>query len=160
MATTPIAYPTVNGVRHDFTSIRVKPNGNEVIGIKSINYSRERSRTKVWGRHPDPLGKTRGTNDYECEIEVYLAEFNAFMKDELGGEGYGDVSFPIYVSYDETGSGFDLITDEILGNTLDSTDASNSQGSDPTVRKFKTNPTKIKFGKDDDLAEPLVAPPG
>ncbi len=150
--TTPIAFPLINGVRHSFSSIELKIAGVIYVGFKSINYSRTRSRTNVFGNSPDQLGKTRGTNEYKCDVEMFLAEFNQIQA-QLGA-GYGDVFFPINVTYTE--NGFDTISDTIIGCTLDTTDASNSQGTDPTVRKFELNPTKILFNGIDDMTVPLT----
>lgn len=157
MATTPIQYPLVNGARHSFVSIELSINGQIYVGFKEINYSRTRSRTVVMGNNADPIGKTRGTNEYKCDASLYLAEFNALTLDSLGGTtngSYGDFFFTIFVTYSE--NGFDTIVDTIAGNTLDTTDASNSQGNDPTVRKVEFNPLKILFNGVDDNAFPLV----
>lgn len=150
--TTPIQYPLINGVRHSFASIELKLNNLIFIGFKSINYNRTRNRAFVRGNHPDPIGKTRGENEYKADTELYLAEFNMFQA-ELG-PGYGDVFFQILVTYSE--NGFDTIQDVINGCTLDTTDVSQSQGSDPLVRKFDLNPLKILFNGVDDLLSPLV----
>src|SRR5262249_47614835 len=144
------------GFRHGFASVNAVfklPGGNslEFRGFKTINYNRTRSRTKVMGNHVDPLGKTRGTNDYTCDAEVYLAEYMALIR-QLGA-GYGDKQFSIFVQMVE--GGFDDIQDEILGCTLDTTDASNSQGTDPLVRKIDFNPTKILFDGIEDVDVPL-----
>ena len=158
---TPLAYPQINGCRHSFASIELKMAGQEFKGIKSINYTRTRSRGKVMGTSPDPIAKTRGENEYTAEVEIYFAEFMLFLsllKGDAPPDGYGDVFFDCTVTYGE--NGFDVVTDEIIGCTLDTTDASNSQGSDPTVRKCTLNPVKIRFGGMDDLAIPLTAPVG
>lgn len=149
---TPIQYPLINGVRHSFASIELKLNSQIFIGFKSINYTRTRSRSKVRGNSPDPLGKTMGENDYTADCEVYIAEWNLFQ--ELLGPGYGDVFFPVLVTY--SANGFDTIQDVINGCTMDSTEASNSQGPDPTIRKFDLAPLKILYNGIDDLATPLV----
>lgn len=153
---TPLAYPFVNGVRHGFSSIELKLNGQIFVGFKSINYSRTRSRGEVRGNHPDPIAHTRGENEYKGDCELYLAEWNLFQQ-QLG-DGYGDVAFTVLVTHGE--NGFDTIVDELIGCHMDSTDASNGQGSDPLVRKIELNPLKVKFGGKDDLEFPLVAPPG
>lgn len=148
----PIQYPLINGVRHSFASIGLKIQGQEFIGFKSIEYSRTRERGFVQGNHPDPLGKTRGKNTYKGSVELYLAEWNAFQK-QLG-PGYGDVFFPVTVSYSE--NGFDTITDLINGCTIDSTEGGGSEGTDPTTRKFDLSPLKILFDGIDDLETPLT----
>jgi len=149
--TTPIQYPLINGVRHSFSSIELKIAGLIFVGFKTINYSRTRSRSNVHGKSPDPIGKTRGKNEYKADCELYLAEWNA-LQAELG-PGYGDTFFTITVTYGE--NGFDTIQDVIKGCTLDSTDASNSEGTDPTVRKLDLNPMKILFNGIEDMDTPL-----
>jgi hypothetical protein len=166
--TTPIAYPLINGVRHSWASVELKVGGQIIYGVKSINYSRKRTRVMARGFSPDPLGKTRGVNEYTADIELYLAEFNylqavlqalaATQQGAANGNGYGDVFFQVTSMYSE--NGFDQITDTINGCTMDSTEVGQTQSADPLVRKFELNPLKILFNGQDDLAVPLTAPPG
>jgi hypothetical protein len=153
--TTPLAYPFINGVKHSLNSVELKIAGRIYIGFKTINYTRKRNRALVRGNSPDPLAKTIGENEYSADCELYLAEFNLLQSDL--GAGYGDIQFPVYATW--TQNGFDTITDILLGCNLDSTESNNSQGPDPTVRKFDLSPIKILYNGVDDLAVPLVAPP-
>ena len=150
--TQPIQYPFINGNRADGNSIELKIAGLIFIGFKSIEYSRKRTRTKPMGAHPDPLAKTRGTNEYDANCEMYLAEFNALLA-HLGA-GYGDVPFTITATYIQ--NGFDTIQDVLRGCTIDSTTASNPVGAEALVRKFDLAPLKILYNGVDDLAVPLV----
>lgn len=162
--TTPINYPLVNGYRYSWVSIEIKVAG-QIYYATSVNYSRKRNRTMVRANHPDPVAKTRGSNDYSADIEMLLSEFNALQaalisqanQQGLNG-GYGDVFFQVVVMYGE--NNLDTITDTIQGCTMDSTESSNAEGTDPSKRKFELSPLKILFGGQDDLATPLVAPPG
>ena len=54
MSASPISYPLVNGARHSFVSIELKLMGVIFQGFTSINYTRTRSRTMVYGNSPDP----------------------------------------------------------------------------------------------------------
>lgn len=152
---TPIQFPLINGVRHSLNSLEFKANGRIYIGFKSLNYTRKRNRALVRGNSPDPLAKTRGENEYSADCEMFLAEFN-LMQSDLG-PGYGDIPFIVYATWTE--NGFDTITDILKGCNLDSTEANNSQGPDPTVRKFDLSPIKILYNGIDDLTTPLVSPP-
>lgn len=152
MAASQISTPLINGQRHSFASIELKIGSLIFVGFKSVNYSRTRSRTLVRGNSPDPLGKTRGDNEYSADCELYLAEWNLLM--QTLGKGYGDVSFSVNVTYSE--NGFDTITDNLIGCTIDSTEASQGQGSDALTRKINLSPLKILFGQTEDLAVPLV----
>lgn len=161
---TPIQYPLTNGFRHSWASIEVKAAG-QIFYVTAVNYSRKRNRTMVRENHPDPTGKTVGSNDYSADIEMLLSEFNALqaalilLANQAGlNGGYGNVMFSVVVQYSE--NGLDTVTDTILGCTLDSTEASNSEGTDPSKRKIELNPLKILYGGQDDLATPLQAPPG
>ncbi len=160
----PISYPQINGARHSWASVEVKV-ANKIFYITSINYSRKRNRTIVRANHPDPLAKTRGSNDYSADCEMLLAEWNSLQAELINqanqqglNGGYGDVAFQVIVMYNE--NGFDTITDTINGCTMDSTEASNSEGTDPSKRKFDLCPLKILLNGQDDLATPLQAPPG
>jgi len=167
MASQPIPYPLISGVRYDWSSIELHVAGQIIIGRKAINYSRKRARSMVEGGSPDPIGKTRGRNTYTADIELYLAEFNqlidlltqtAAAAGATAGNGYGDVQFSVVVMYSETG--FDQITDTLYGCTLDSTEVSQSVSPDALSRKVELNPIKIAFGGRDDLATPLGPPAG
>jgi hypothetical protein len=153
--TTPLQFPMINGLRHDWSSIELKANSQLFMGIKAIDYEWTREVAMVRGFSPDPLGQTRGTNSYGCTVEMYLAEWNLFLS-QLGS-GYGDTFFSISSSYAE--NGFDQITDQIIGTRLIGCAANMTQGSDPLTRKLKFQPTKIKYQGFDDLATPLTAPP-
>jgi len=147
-----VKYPTINGTVYAYASIEIKAAGQVIPVAKSINYSRTRSRGMARGNNPDPYAKTRGSNEYKADIELYLNEFNNLV-DLLGGAGYGDTTFSILVTYSE--NGLDTVTDTILGCTLDSTEASNAEGTDALVRKCELNPLKILFKGKDDSANPI-----
>ncbi len=153
-----LIYPLINGKRHGFSSIKAVFNteaGDAIeMFIKSINYSRTRSRELVRGNHPDPIAKTRGENEYKCTVEMMFAEYRLLI-DTLG-PGYGDVSFALFVTYGE--NGFETVTDEILGCNIDDDAADNSQGPAPLMRKLDLGPLKIRMNGVDDLLDVMVSP--
>ena len=153
-----LVYPLIRGRRHGFASITAVfalDGGKKVqMYIKSVNYGRTRSRGLVRGNHPDPIAKTIGENEYKCSVEMPLAEYRLLVA-QLG-PGYGDVTFDLFVTYGE--NGFETVTDEITGCTLDDDDASNGQGPDALMRKLDLAPLKIRMGGVDDLLQPLVSP--
>lgn len=166
----PLQYPLINGLRHDFSSIELKAAGQQFVGFKSLQHKRTRTRVKVRGAHPDPLGKTRGTNDYDCSLEMWKAEWYLLqvILDRLAssqnvpfgavpGSGYGDAFFTITVLYFSVGMSTQKIT--ISGNTVDEVDEDDQQGADPLVVKLVTNPLKIIYNDLDDVGSVLQAPP-
>lgn len=161
---TPVTYPIVNGFRYAWSSVEIKIAG-KVFYATAINYSRKRNRAMVREHHPDPVAKTRGSNEYSADIELHLSEFNAMQAALIAAAnqaglkgGYGDVFFQVVVQYSETN--LDTITDTIQGCTLDSTEAAGAEGTDPSKRKCDLAPLKVLFGGQDDLATPLAAPGG
>jgi hypothetical protein len=153
---TPIPYPLINGARHGFSSIELKIHTQIFKGFKSLNFNRTRSRGLVRGNHPDPIGYTRGENEYKADCEIYLAEWALFQ--QILGVGYGDVAFPVLVTYGE--NAFDAITVELTGCHMDSTDFSHGQGTDALTVKCDLNPLKIVINGVDDTEFPLTPPPG
>ena len=154
----PLIYPLIRGKRHGFANIT----GIFAIGtgtklqmfFKSINYGRTRSRGLVRGNHPDPIAKTIGENEYKASVEIAVAEYRLLIA--TLGAGYGDVSFDLFVTYGL--DGFETVTDEILGCTLDDDDSSNGQGPDALIRKLDLAPLKIKMAGVDDLLIPMISP--
>lgn len=155
----PLVYPLVRGFRHGFASVKLvfALDGGKKIQMfcKSINYGRTRTRGLVRGNHPDPIAKTRGENEYKASVEIPLAEYRLLVAEI--GDGYGDKVFDTLVTYGE--NGFETVTDEIIGCTLDDDDASNSQGPDPLMRKLDLAPLKIRMAGQDDLEVPMISPP-
>lgn len=163
VTTTPIPYPDSTGARHSWQSVKAILPGGTVLGIKTCNYDRKRTRAMVMGTHPDPLGKTVGENAYTGTIDMYLAEWNQLQaalanlaSAASGAPGYGDVFFTVQIQY--SANGFDVIQDELLGCTCDATTASQSQGPDALVRGIELNPLKILFNGLDDYSPALQAP--
>jgi hypothetical protein len=151
MATTPIQYPLINGIRHSIASVELKFNGQIYIGFKSINYEWSLEPGMVRGNHPDPVGDTLGVAEYSADAEVYLAEYNQLL--QALGPGFATIHFPIIVTYSE--NGFDTIVDELIGCRIKKGTASQSQGSDPLVRKIEFSVLKIKPNGVDLLSVPL-----
>lgn len=168
---TPIPYPLLNGARQSFVSTEIRfaqpaigaTQGGAALslnlrGYKAANYGRTRSRAMVYGNHPDPLGKTRGKNEYKAEVEFALAEVKS-IQDALqslagGAGGYGDVFFTMIITHSE--NGFDTITDEIRGCTFDSDELSLSEGTEATYQKIQLNPLKVIRNGIDDVTYPLT----
>ncbi len=168
---TPIAYPLLNGVRQSFVSTEIRfataaigaTQGGTTLnlnlrGYKSANYGRTRSRTKMWGNHPDPIGKTRGKNDYKAEFEYAIAEVYAIQQALQalagGASGYGDVFFSMFVTHSE--NGFDTVVDSILGCTFDDDELSIAEGTEGMYQKLNFNPLKVIRNGVDDVQFPLT----
>lgn len=164
MTISQIPYPLVNGFRQSFVSTSVRfakasiagsPGGIALSlalrGYTKIKYKWKRTREMPRGNHPDPLGKTRGENEYTCEAEYLMAEANAIVQTIAQiKSGFGDLFFDLIVTHAEQGT--DTVTDSIIGCTLDSLENDSAQGAAPTKRAFEFSPLKILWNGQDNNA--------
>lgn len=163
MATKKPRYALINGVAYSFASISLRITCKDTgkseditnSGFTSLNFSRTRERGKLRGPHPDPLAKTRGSNDYTASLKGYLSLFNYIQMEILGGAGYGDRFFVLDLQYSE--NGLDTVPVKIYACTLDSEKIDNAQGTDGTEVESDLNPLKWIKNKADDVDNPLNA---
>jgi hypothetical protein len=142
----PILYPLINGFRPSWASIEFQWGSTINYALQSIDYKAVRTRKKTRGTNVDPFSKTRGSADYDCKIKVLLSESDAFMaqlaqQDPTGQGAYGDVFFMVTVKYAEPSMA--IITDTILGCTIDSIEQSSSEGVEDIVREHELSPLLI-----------------
>jgi hypothetical protein len=135
----PIESPLINGDRYDFASIIAHINGGLVLGVKEISYKNSKERGEVRGTSPQKLARTRGQYKCEASATLYRREFDELIT-QLG-DGYMEIVFPITVSYANDGQ--PLVTDTIVGCTINEDDHSNSSGTDPTEVKLTFDPMYI-----------------
>ena len=156
-----IDYPLINGVRHDFSSVRFKLRGVPVTGISAVNYSARKEPGKVYGTSSRLLGKTPGVVDFSASVTVYENEW-AYITAALaipsaaGAAGLMTESFDIIVQY-VTGNA-SLTTDTLVGCTITEIGASHSQGNSPLVRQITLQPMNIKFNGANVLNEAQLTP--
>lgn len=156
----PITYPDFSGFRASSNSSIVKVNGNEFVGFVEVKGGRKRDRKIVPGANADPIGKTRGKNNYSLTMSVYIAEWKAFFLDPSNfGAGYGDVSYPVEIVVTE--NGYDTQTYRFDGCTTDGAELTvNVDNSDPLkIETIEFNPLKMTINGIDDNATPLGGPP-
>ena len=168
---TPIAYPLLNGVRQSFVSTEIRfataaigaTQGGTTLslnlrGYKNAEYGRKRTRGELRGNHPDPIGKTRGSNAYTGKFTYALAEAlairNALQALAGGASGYGDVFFSVIITHSETG--FDTQTDTVSGCTLDDDQIKLAEGVEATMVDLDFSPLKVLINGVDDVTNPLT----
>lgn len=146
-----LSYPLVNGMRHEWSSIEIKLDGDVYVGVKEIKYSDTLKPTKIHGTHPAPIGRTRGVYEAEASVVLWFAEAIQFRK-KLGA-GYMEKAFDIVVSYVE--DGFDTVVDEIIGARITKDEGGASQGPDGLTIAWDLDVMKIIHNGDDPLKIPL-----
>lgn len=163
MAAKKPTYPLVNGVRHSFASVQIQigpvaETGQTWItakGFTAVNFKRTRERGELRGPHPDPEGKTQGSNKYELKITFGLAEVHYLFETVLGGQGYGDLLFPVQVQFFERQ--FDLVKYDFSGCSIDTDGGDNAQGVDATVQEIDFKPLLMVKNGHQNVANPLNA---
>ncbi len=146
-----LSYPLVNGIRHEWSSVELKLDGDVYVGVKEVKYSATLKGTKMRGTHPAPIGRTRGEYDCEASIVLWFAEAVQFRK-KLGA-GYMEKAFDIVVSYVE--DGFDTVVDEIIGCRITKDEGGGSQGPDGLTISWDLDPMKVIYNGDESLKVPL-----
>jgi len=93
--------PLVNGVRFDFSNVKIKMFNKLYVGIHSIDYAPECAPGFVYGQStPYPIGRTRGQLKTDsASIELYREEFGDLSNDiQVIGVGLFEANFIITVS--------------------------------------------------------------
>jgi len=120
----PTQYPLVNRQEYEHSAARLIFDGEEYIGVTSIDYSSELKKTKVFGTRPQALGITRGKHEASWSFEMTKREGDAFLAKI--GDGYGEKIFSVVCNY---GNGEDITTDEILSAWIEkASDSSTGEG--------------------------------
>jgi hypothetical protein len=162
----PLQYPFVNGFRPSWASIEFRtalaggapsaPNP----AFQSIDYKATTERKKTRGTNVKPFGKTRGTADFTCKIKMLLHEWN-ILAGQLAqlsttGSAYGTVYFQLQVQYAE--ANMTIITDTIIGCTLDTAEQSSSDGVEDIMVESELSPLDILRNGLSISDQPLGAP--
>jgi hypothetical protein len=142
----PLQYPLINGFRPSWASIEFNIAGILNYSIQSAEYKATRTRKKTRGTAVNPIAKTRGSIDYDCKVKMLLAESMQLLAqlgsvDPTGNNAYGDIFFTMTVQYAEPNS--NIITDTIMGCTVDTVEQSSSEGVEDIVIEHDFAPLLI-----------------
>ncbi len=144
--------PMINGHVPDWSSCEFKFFGRIYTGVKSVNYNDDFDATEVYGTHSESYGETRGPYKASGDAELYIDEFKRLVADL--GPGWREVRGLLLASYRDGEQ--PVTTDRIIGVRLKGIDASQSQGSDPLVRKVTLSMRKILWNGVENLKKPLT----
>jgi|SRR4051812_46586039 len=137
--------PDINGNRTSWASIVLGVAAKPLIGIKSINYKDVGEIPKVKGTAGNPIGRTRGSNDCEGDVEILQQEWNELlpMLTAGGALGYSELSWPITVSYAEPSNLLLTVTDRLVGVRFFGAEKSNGEGTDALTVKVNLSLMRI-----------------
>lgn len=125
--------PVVNGNYHSFASIELDVRGRKIRGVTDISYDDGLDPGMARGTSPIPLAHTQGDYEANASMEMFRKDFDELVS--LLGDGFGEVEFPITVTY--ASRGMPTVTDRLPAVRIKKVDNSNSQGNDPTKVKLE-----------------------
>lgn len=64
----------INGILYSWANISLILFGNVVRGVRSIKYSYKQEKKNVYGYGTEPIGRTYGNLEYNCEIQILRDE--------------------------------------------------------------------------------------
>ena len=134
--TSSVAYPLINGLRYDFSSVEVSIDGIIQTGFKELSYKDSLEPGEVYGEFAQSLGATRGQYKAEASATMYQVEAQEFIDSlsDFDGTGYMETYFTVTANYAETGQ--PTITIKLLACRVKSVDDSQKSGSDANETKF------------------------
>ncbi len=153
-----LQFPLINGNYYSFASIEAIVAGIKTPDFTAINYSNELTPGDVWGTRPQKLGTTRGKQNAEGSVEMYLQSWE-LLRTALravgfaGGVGYGEVRFPFIVSFAE--AQMPVITHTLLGCRVVKEEFAHADGTDATKVTLTLNIMRLIQGVDGMIAAPF-----
>lgn len=144
-----IQFPTINGVRHDHSSVEIVIDGVLFNGVKDVSWKHSLEPGEVKGNSANVTGRTRGSYKAEGEITLYEAESSALIAalDAKGlalGMGFMEVPFDVLVTRAE--NFMPPITSKLSACRITSTDHSSSEGGDALVVKHSLHVMLVQEG--------------
>ena len=146
-----IPYPLVRGVAYDFSSIQATFGLVPIIGIKSIDYSSQKTPGDVWGTSAKRIGRTRGQLKHSGSFTIYKKEWAAFVAlfsatVQVTGNANAalmDTEFDVKIAYADNGQPpeVDVLKSCIITQVSDS----HSAGSDALVVKVDLDIMDISY---------------
>lgn len=126
------------GLLYSFGSVRVKIDGDRIVGFTEISYDDKRTRAKGYGSvaSQGSLGKTRGKYEVSpvkliCHAHTARALFAKLAEKADDGKSFGNTEFSISVEASEAGLG--SVQDEIFGCHIESPSKAVKEGPEPNM---------------------------
>ena len=117
----------INGIKYDWSSVRIDIEGTENIGIKELTWEETLEPGILRGTRSQKIGRTRGEHDSTGTLVMYTESWYDLL--ETLGDGYGEVSFNVLVEFADTDQ--PTSTAELRGCRITSKSNGGSQGTEP-----------------------------
>jgi hypothetical protein len=140
-----LAFPIVQGVAHDHSSLDVKLDGISYVGLKTIDWNDALTPGKVFGTSAQKIAETRGQYDGDMSFELYKEYGKQFEKSLIAahkGTGLYEIRFPVDVIIAPEG-GSDQTEANIVGVKINKRSVSSSSGSEAITYKYECSVMSI-----------------
>lgn len=146
---TTIQFPTINGVRHDHSSVEIVVDGVIFTGVKDVSWKHGLTPGEVSGNSPNVTGRTRGKYKAEGSLTLYEAESAALIaaldaKGTALGMGFMEVPFDVVATRAE--NFMPPVTSKLSACRITDVDHSSSEGGEAIVVKYSLHIMLIQEG--------------
>lgn len=143
MTAFPLPVPNVLGHYYSFASIEILVAGVPTVGCTAVNYTSSIEVGDVYGTRPQKLGTTRGKQNAEGSLEMYVQDWENLkaILTQAGLGGYGEARFTVVVTYGE--QGMPVKMDTLESCRVVSVEYSNADGSDASKVTLTLNVLRI-----------------
>lgn len=141
-----IQFPSINGMRYDFSSVEINLDGVKYVGAKDISYNHSLKPSHIRGTSAVKMGRTRGVYDATAKLTMYEDEAVALIR-ALNAKGaafqYGfmEVSFLVTIIRAEFGK--TPIVSQLQGCRITDENAEASEGGEALARAFDLDVMKV-----------------
>lgn len=139
----------INGSTYAYSSISLELDGFPYFGVLEVTYADKVEVAYGYGLTPGhaPLRRTRGKYSVDDPKITMAGPAGRVWMDTLGlkalGNGYGEVAFPVTVTYGELG--LPLVVDVLEDCRIIGTSVSNAESSDENKIEFTLSCMRIKW---------------
>lgn len=138
-----VTYADVNGAEVSFCSLEFVAQGLYLPRIKSLNWRLTHEVGKIRGTASKIIGRTRGTEEAEADVEIYMRDFKKLLT--ILGDDYAAKSVFAKAVYYEKASPADMNLVELIGARFISPDHSGSEGPDGLTVKLTLSLMNLKI---------------
>ncbi len=92
-----VDYPSINGRRYSWASVKVNVGARQFLGVKSINYTDKLDPTTIHGTGQNIIGTTAGMYSADGDVEFYQEEGEELI--HAIGNGWGNRALRIQIQF-------------------------------------------------------------
>lgn len=141
-----IQFPTINGMRYDFSSVEINLDGVKYVGVKDVSFTHSLKPTHIRGTSAVKMGRTRGVYDATAKLTMYEDEAVTLIralnvKGAAFQHGFMEVSFLVTIVRAENGK--PPIMSQLHGCRITDENVEAAEGGEALVRAYDLDVMKL-----------------